>query len=73
MNTNKRTVNNLGEQSYMKYSNTPLIPSIKNTITNPANLVEGAAAPGWIRGGVPSRELTRDKDYYTTHTNEQYV
>ena len=73
MNTNKRTVTNLGEQSYMKYSNTPLIPSIKNTITNPANLVEGAAAPGWIRGGVPSRELTRDKDYYTTHTNEQYV
>lgn len=57
----------------MKYSSTPLIPSIKDKVTNPANLVEGAAAQGWIRGGVPSRELTRDKDYYDAHTKEQYV
>ena len=73
MNTNRRTVTKLGEKSYIKYSSTPLIPSVKDTITNPANLVESSASAGWIRGGVPSRELTRDKDYYTTHTNEQYV
>ena len=36
-------------------------------------LVEGVAAEGWIRGGVPSRELTRDKDYATTHTKTQYI
>jgi hypothetical protein len=73
LSTNKRSINQLGEQSFMKYSATPLIPSIKDKITNPTNLVEGAAAQGWIRGGVPSRELTRDKDYYDAHTNEQYV
>ena len=41
-----------------------LVPSLKATIQNPANLVEGVAANGWIRGGLPSRELTRDQDYF---------
>ena len=61
--TNKRSINSLSEQSYMTYSNTPLLPSIAATINNPANLVEGVAADGWVRGGVPSRELSREKDY----------
>ena len=57
----------------MTYRHTPMIPSLQSTITNPANLVEGAAAEGWIRGGVPSRELTRDKDYAKTHNVNQYI
>lgn len=44
-------------------NNMPLIPSLKATIQNPNNLIENMAAEGWIRGGVPSRELTRDNDY----------
>ena len=71
--TNKRSITKLTEQSYLKYHTTPLLPSVKETIQNPANLVEGVAAQGWIRGGVPSRELTKDKNYYTTHTAGQYV
>ena len=50
-----------------------MIPSLKATVQNPANLVEGVAADGWIRGGLPSRELTRDQDYATNHTSKQYV
>ena len=64
MMTNRKSVNTLSEQSYTPYSNYPLIPSIKSTITNPANLVEGIASEGWIRGGLPSRDLIRDQDYY---------
>jgi len=71
--TNKRTVTKLMEQSHLKYHTTPLIPEVKDNIQNPANLVEGVADEGWIRGGVPSRELTKDKNYYTTHTAGQYV
>ena len=71
--TNKRTVTKLTEQSYLKYHTTPLLPEVKENIQNPANLVEGVAAEGWIRGGVPSRELTKDMNYYTTHTAGQYV
>jgi hypothetical protein len=70
---NKKSVNPSSEVCYTAYSNTPMIPSLQATIANPANLVEGVAAEGWIRGGVPSRELTRDKDYATTHTKTQYI
>jgi hypothetical protein len=62
--TNKKSINKLAEKSYIKYQNTPLLSSVKERITNPAYCVEGVASDGWIRGGVPSRELTRDRDSY---------
>jgi len=62
--TNKRSVVQLSEKSYQKYSNTPLLGNIKSRLTDPAFCVEGAASQGWIRGGVPSRELTRDNCSY---------
>ena len=33
--------------------------------------IEGVAAEGWIRGGLPSRELTRDQDYLERQTHSQ--
>jgi len=69
---NRKTINPSSEVSHLGYRHTPMIPSLKATVTNPVNLVEGVAAEGWIRGGLPSRGLTRDKDYATTHTNKQY-
>jgi len=73
MNINKKSITNLGEKSYIKYHQTPLLSSIKNKMTNPANCVEGVASEGWVRGGVPSRELTRDKDFFNKHTTTQYI
>ena len=73
LNTNKRTVTNLTEKSHLKYRTTPLIPDIKQNLQNPANYVEGVASAGWIRGGVPSRELTRDRDFENAHSNTQYL
>jgi len=70
---NKKSVNNLSEKSYIKYHQTPLLKSVHDKINNPANSVESAASPSWVRGGVPSRELTRDKDYYNKHSTYQYV
>ena len=66
---NKKSVNPSSEVSYIAYSNTPLTPSLHATINNPSNLIESVAAEGWIRGGVPSRELVRDKDYTQVYTN----
>jgi hypothetical protein len=63
--TNKRTVTHLTEKSYIRYHTTPLIPEVKQNIQNPNNLIESSASEGWIRGGVPSRELTRDRDMYS--------
>ena len=41
-----------------------LVPSLRETIQNPDNLIEDSADKGWIRGGIPSREITRDNDYF---------
>ena len=59
------------ETSYGNYSRTPLLPTVQATIQNPHNLIEGVAAEGWIRGGLPSRELTRDQDYLERQTHSQ--
>ena len=65
---NRKTLDPNSEVSHSDFSFTPLIPSLESSLTNPANLVEGVAAEGWIRGGLPSRELTRDEDYKVKHT-----
>jgi len=70
---NKRSVNNLSEKSYIKYHQTPLLPAVKDKLTNPVYHIEGVASEGWVRGGVPSRELTRDADYFNKHTTTQYI
>lgn len=72
MVSNKKSVNPTTERSFIPYSNYPLLPQLESSITNPANLVEGVAADGWIRGGIPSRELQKDADYITHHTKGQY-
>lgn len=59
-NTNRKSIDPSSETSYIPLSQPPLIPSLASTINNPANLIEGVAEKGWIRGGIPSRELTKD-------------
>lgn len=72
-NNNKRSVNNLSEKSYIKYQQTPLLPAVREKIDNPANKLENVAYDGWVRGGVPSRELTRDNDFVNKHSTYQYA
>jgi hypothetical protein len=70
---NKRSINKLSEKSYIKYHQTPLLPAVQQRINNPANQIENVASDGWVRGGVPSRELTRDADYFNKHSTYQYA
>lgn len=63
---NKRSVNLLGDQSYIDYIYTPLQPDIADRMTNPIYSVEGVASQGWVRGGIPSKELNRDKSIVNT-------
>ena len=60
---NKKSTNMISDMDVTSYRYIPMLPALKATITNPANLIEGIAAEGWIRGGVPSRLLSRGKDY----------
>ena len=61
--TNKRSVTRLPEKTYMQYTTIPLLPDIKKRMNNPAYSIESVASEGWVRGGIPSRELTRDREY----------
>ena len=63
MVTNKKSISTITEQNFGPYKQYPLLPEISATINNAANLVEEVADNGWIRGGLPSREFARDKDY----------
>jgi hypothetical protein len=58
---NRKSCNTTSEQSFIKYTYTPMIPSLEKSIQNPANFVEGVADDGWIRGGLPTRELVREQ------------
>ena len=58
--TNRKSVTQLSERTYLNHTNTPLIDSISNRVSDPTYSVEESASSGWIRGGLPSRDMTRD-------------
>jgi hypothetical protein len=58
--TNRRSANKLSEYSYATHTQTPLIHSISSRVTDPAHSIEEVALDGWVRGGIDSRQLTRD-------------
>jgi hypothetical protein len=60
--SNKKSLLQTTEQSHIPYSATPLIPSLAQTITNPVHHVESVAMDGWVRGGIPSRELAKNNE-----------
>jgi hypothetical protein len=68
--SNRKTVTSYSEKSFLKHQYTPMLPSLANSISNPANLVEGVAASGWIRGGIPSRDLIRDEEDGKLHSQK---
>ena len=59
---NRKSANPSSEICHLNYRNTPMIDSLKNTITDPKHICESSAAEGWIRGGLPSRDLNRDNN-----------
>jgi hypothetical protein len=60
--SSKKSVLQTTEQSHIPYSATPLVPSLADSVTNPAHLVEGVAMEGWVRGGLPSREIAKSDE-----------
>jgi hypothetical protein len=39
---------------------TPMIPYVAENIQNPQHLIPEVASAGWVRGGIPSRQVVRD-------------
>ena len=68
----KKSVQCSSEKSYIPYFHYPLLEPIKQKITNPKHLVEEDASSGWIRGGISTRDLTRQKNFAEQHNKYQY-
>ncbi len=56
---NKKSINPSSEISHSNYRHTPMLPHLRASIQNPANLLESTADSGWVRGGLPSREYVK--------------
>jgi hypothetical protein len=61
MSINRQSVNFTNEANYSSRVFVPLLPEIQKQINNPARSIEDSASHGWVRGGIPCRDLTRDQ------------
>ncbi len=50
---------------------TPLTKNLSDNIQNPMNLVEEVNDDAWVRGGVPSRQIVKDLDYFYRSSDSQ--
>lgn len=50
------------EISYQPFHMYPLLPELQENVQNPSHIVEEVAADGWVRGGIPSREIIRQME-----------
>ena len=59
----KKSAVKLNEKPQCDVSKYPMNNKLKGTISNPSNLIEESAVEGWIRGGLPSREIYKEQKY----------
>ena len=52
----KKSCKTVTEKSFSR-EKTYLVDPLRKTVQNPKNLIEDSAHDGWIRGGLPSRQL----------------
>lgn len=56
----------LSEINYSEYNASTLIPDKQNVVQNPKNLVEERASSDWVRGGISSRNSSKDTNQYVS-------
>lgn len=67
----KRQCNTLSEINIPNYF-TPLVPCLEHNVQNPKHLITESASKGWVRGGVPSRQIVKNIEY-KKKCNQQYM
>ena len=58
----KKSSAQLNEKSYSDLEKFPLHKDLKNDTVNPKKHIEELAVKGWVRGGLPSREIYKNKN-----------
>ncbi len=59
--TNKKSVNTVTEMSHIPLRHTPMLDPLRHSITNPEKLIESVADQNWVRGGMDTRDLFKEK------------
>ena len=59
----KKSCSQLTEKEEIDLIGYPMNKQLKQTITDPSKHIEESAVKGWVRGGIPSREIYRNKEY----------
>ena len=59
----KKSVCKLGENQYLDLGSYPLDKELKKLNHDSSSKIESDAVNGWVRGGLPSREIYKNKKY----------
>lgn len=58
----KKSTSTIMDKTFIDYSKYPLLDEVKEKIADPANSIEEIALAGWVRGGIPTRELSQEDE-----------
>lgn len=67
----KKSETLINEKPLIDYSSYPINDSIKQRVNNSAYSIENDAAPGWIRGGMSTRDMYKSNSYNLDNGNKQ--
>ena len=67
--TNRRSITNIGEKSYIHYQNIPLQDITREKMTGSMDYIDSYGSKGWVLGGLPTRDMTRDNNNYKTSSS----
>lgn len=59
----KKSCSQLNESCYKDLDEYPLYGELRESLSDPRQLIEESAVRGWVRGGLPSREIYKNKNY----------
>ncbi len=59
----KRTCGPLSGVSTLDYTITPMIDRLKKEVQNSKHIIPEDSMGSWVRGGLPSRQIVRNKEY----------
>lgn len=61
--SDKRTCGPLSGVSTLDYTITPMIERLKGEVQNTKHIIPEESMDAWVRGGLPSRQIVRNKEY----------
>ena len=58
-----KSCNTLAGLDYSEHHFIPMIEKLEKNVQNTKHIVNEDASPDWVRGGIPSRQLVRNKEF----------